>query len=187
MTDQTERRRTFLALSPALASTAFSALAQVAGAPSAEASGSRQTFNRSNSEMSKHAVSVPKDNAIYGTSSSAFEKYGYSPATRVGGLLFIAGVVGARPDGSIPESVAEQSELAFRRTAEILRLEGLTMVDLVEVVSYHVGIAKNFEAFVPAKERYFAQPFPTWTIIGVEALARPMLKIEIRSIAALRT
>jgi hypothetical protein len=40
--------------------------------------------------------------------------------------------------------------------------------------------------FMPAKERYFRQPFPTWTIPGVQALALPALKIEVRSIAALK-
>ncbi|MET2829296.1 RidA family protein [Mesorhizobium shangrilense] len=137
--------------------------------------------------MNKQTVAVPKDNAIYGTSSTAFEKYGYSPAVRAGGLLFLAGVVGVRPDGSVPDSVAEQSELAFQRTAELLRLEELTMADLVEVVSYHVDISKNLADFILVKERYFERPFPTWTIIGIEALARPVLKVEIRSVAAFRS
>src|SRR5215831_11625257 len=85
----------------------------------------------------KEVLEIPKDNAIFGGSFATFEKFGYSPAVRAGGL-FIAGVVGARPDGSVPDSVGEQAELAFQRTAEILRLERLTMADLVEVVSYHV-------------------------------------------------
>lgn len=137
--------------------------------------------------MSKVVVEIPKDNPLWKSDHGAFEKYGYSPAVRAGGLLFIAGVVGFRPDGSIPESVAEQSELALQRTQELLRLEGLTMADLVEVVSYHVELEKHLGAFMPAKERYFQKPFPTWTIIGIQALALPELKVEIRSVAALRT
>ena len=70
----------------------------------------------------KEVLEIPKDNAIFGGSFATFEKFGYSPAVRAGGLLFIAGVVGARPDGSVPDSVGEQAELAFQRTAEILRL-----------------------------------------------------------------
>jgi enamine deaminase RidA (YjgF/YER057c/UK114 family) len=83
-------------------------------------------------------------------------------------------------------SAGEQAELALQRTAGILRLEGLTMADLVEVVSFHVDLAKNLADFLPVKERYTVRPFPAWSIIGVDALAGPKLKIEIRSIAALR-
>ena len=133
----------------------------------------------------KEVLEIPKDNAIFGGSFATFEKFGYSPAVRAGGLLFIAGVVGARPDGSVPDSAGEQAELALQRPAEILRLEGLTMADLVEVVSYHVDLTKNLADFLPVKERY-TRPFPAWSIIGVDALAGPKLKIEMRSIAALR-
>jgi len=135
----------------------------------------------------KTPLEIPQDNAVFAASAAAFEKYGYAPAVRAGGLLFIAGVVGVRPDGSVPETVAEQAELVFQRTAEILRLEGLAMTDLVEMVSYHVDLGNGLAAFLPVKQRYIAQPFPAWSIIGVEALARPVLKIEIRSIAAFRS
>lgn len=137
--------------------------------------------------MTKSIVEIPRNNPLWKSDHHAFETYGYSPAVRAGGLLFIAGVVGFRADGSIPESVAEQSELALQRTQELLRLDGLTMADLVEVVSYHVELQDNLPAFMPAKQRYFQKPFPTWTIIGIQALALPELKIEIRSVAALRT
>ena len=176
MTNSIERR-TLLALAAAAIPTL--AYGQ-AGAPDVTQK------SRSLPGAGKQGLEVPKDNAIYGASQAAFEKYGYSPAVRAGGLLFIAGAVGVRPDGTVPESVAEQGELALRRTAEILRLEGLSMADLVDVTSYHVGIADNLKEFLPVKERYFERPFPSWTIIGVEALARPVLKIEIRSVAALR-
>ncbi|MBA4286271.1 MAG: hypothetical protein C0434_12140 [Xanthomonadaceae bacterium] len=136
--------------------------------------------------MPKTIVEIPEDNPQFKGDHWTFEEYGYSAAVRAGGLLFIAGIVGFRPDGTIPESVAEQSELALKRTAELLRLEGLTMADLVEVVSYHVDLAKNLPDFIAAKERYFQKPFPTWTILGIQALALPALKIEVRSIAALK-
>ena len=120
----------------------------------------------------KEVLEIPKDNAMFGGSFVTFEKFGYSPAVRAGGLLFIAGVVGARPDGSVPDSAGEQAELALQRTAEILRLEGLTMADLVEVVSYHVDLTKNLADFLPVKERYTARPFPAWSIIGVDRSLR---------------
>jgi len=136
--------------------------------------------------MTKQTLEIPADNATLAASIGAYEKFGYSPAVRAGGLLFIAGQIGRRPDGKIGESVAEQTELALQRTAEILRLAGLDFGDLVEVVSYHVELARNLDAFLAAKARYAVKPYPTWSIIGVDALASPGLKIEIRSVAALR-
>jgi len=137
--------------------------------------------------VSKTVISIPKDNAIYGASSAAFDAYSYSPAVRAGGLLFIAGSVGFRADGTIPVSVAEQSEIAMQRIVEILHLEGLTMEDLVEIVSYHVDLEANLPEFIAVKERYVPPPFPTWTILGVQALGLPELKVEVRCIAALRS
>jgi len=137
--------------------------------------------------MGKTVLEIPADNPTFAASVGSYEKYGYSPAVRAGGLLFIAGQIGRRPDGTIADTVAEQTELALQRTTEILRLEGLDMTDLVEVVSYHVDIQHNLEAFMAVKERYTVKPYPAWSIIGIDALTSPDLKIEIRSIASLRS
>lgn len=133
--------------------------------------------------MSKRVLKIPADHPMFAAHHSGYERYGYSPAVRAGNLLFIAGEIGFRPDGSIPESVGEQTAVALERTKEILRLHGLTMADLVEVVSYHVNLKENIDAFLPVKAQYTERPFPAWSIIGVESLALPELKIEIRSVA----
>lgn len=133
--------------------------------------------------MTKTVLEIPADHPMFAATHSGYEQYGYSPAVRAGDLLFIAGEVGFRPDGSVPESVAEQTEVALERTKEILRLQGLTMADLVEVVSYHVNLKETVGEFLTVKARYTERPFPAWSIIGVEALALPELKIEIRSVA----
>lgn len=134
--------------------------------------------------MSKKAFAIPADHPMFAAHMAGYDAYGYSPAVRAGGLLFIAGEVGFAVDGSIPPSAAEQTELALQRTAEILRLNGLTMADLVDVTSYHVDMAANINEFLPVKAKYTERPFPAWSIIGVEALALPELKIEIKSVAA---
>ena len=135
----------------------------------------------------KEVLNVPSSNPIFGKSVNAFKRYGYSPAVSAGGLLFIAGVVGARADGSIADTIEEQADLIFKRTAEILRLAGLSMADLVDVTSYHVNLTETLPAVMKVKERHFVAPFPTWNIIGVESLASPALKLEVRSIAAHRS
>ena len=93
---------------------------------------------------------------------AAFEKYGFSPAVKSGGFLFISGQVGVRPDGRAPDSVAEQTEWALRRVEELLRIAGLELSDLVDVTSYHVDIETTLPEFIEAKARRIKAPFPAW-------------------------
>jgi len=100
--------------------------------------------------------------------------------------VFIAGQVGIRPDGTIPDSAEEQIELAFKRLGAILKHEGLDFEHLVELVSYHVRIDEQLGSFREIKERFIKTDFPAWTILGVGSLARPNLLIEIKAVAAVR-
>jgi len=117
---------------------------------------------------------------------AAFEKYGFSPAVKSKGFLFISGQVGARPDGTAPESVADQTEWALKRVEELLRIAGLGLEDLVDVTSYHVDIENTLPDFMEAKRKFIKAPYPAWSIIGISGLSRPELKVEIRAVAALR-
>ncbi|WP_031469669.1 RidA family protein [Sciscionella sediminilitoris] len=134
--------------------------------------------------MSKHIVEVPEDSEVFGKTVSAFANFGYSAAVRSHGHLFIAGTIGRRADGSIPDDIEEQTEIAIRRIAEILRLEGLDLSALVDVTSYHVDIHQHLPGFSAAKKRLLEPPFPTWSLIGVSGLASPGLLVEIRATAA---
>lgn len=182
MSDHLQDHRTFLSHAPGVAAAGLSGTASaeatnVAGQPTVRRTQTAAT--RGN----KSIVDIPASNAVYGESVGGFDKWAYSAAVRANGFLFIAGAVGIRADGSIPGSVQEQSELAFMRLQEILRLEALAMGDLVEVVSYHVDLRANLDAFLPVKARHFVRPFPAWTLIGVEALGSSELKVEIRATA----
>ncbi len=86
----------------------------------------------------------------------------------------------------MPNSAEEQIDLAFKRLGAILAHQGLGFEDLVELVSYHVRIDEQLTAFREIKERYVTREFPAWTILGVAALARSNLLIEIKAIAAVR-
>lgn len=179
MTTASVIRRNFFSSAAAVAAGIFTVINPVSARPA--------LMSSSKPGSGKKVVDVPKTNQLYGKSTRAFEEYKYAPAVRAGGLLFIAGVVGMRADGSVPESAAEQTELAFQRLAELLRIDGLSMEDLVEIVSHHVDLPNTLPEVIPVKERHIVQPFPAWTILGVECLAEPKLKIEIKAIAALRT
>lgn len=126
---------------------------------------------------------LPENDPTFG-GNKVFDAFQYAPAVRASGLFFIAGQVGIRPDGTVPDSVEEQIELAFIRLGAILEHEGLGFGNLVELVSYHVRIEEQLDAFRAIKERFITKDFPAWTILGVESLARPNLLIEIKAVAA---
>jgi enamine deaminase RidA (YjgF/YER057c/UK114 family) len=119
-------------------------------------------------------------------STDVFKTFNYAPAVAAGGLLFVAGQIGIRVDGTVPASVEEQIDLAFQRLGAILQASGLGFDDVVEFVSYHVDIDNQLAAFREIKDRYIKENPPAWTILGVAALARPNLFVEIKAIAAIR-
>ncbi|WGY73038.1 RidA family protein [Burkholderia cepacia] len=128
---------------------------------------------------------LPDDDPTFG-GNRIFDLFEYVPAVTAHGLVFIAGQIGLRADGSIPESPAEQIDAAFTRIEAILAHLGLNFSDVVELVSYHVDIGTHLADFRAAKSRYMRADFPAWTILGVAALARPELVVEIKVVAATR-
>lgn len=128
---------------------------------------------------------LPEDDATFG-SNRIFDLFQYSPAVTANGLVFIAGQIGLRADGSIPEDPNEQIDVAFKRIEAVLTHLGLDFSDVVELVSYHVDVGSHLAAFREVKERYIRADFPAWTILGIAALARPELIVEIKVVAATR-
>ncbi|MEW1660327.1 MULTISPECIES: Rid family hydrolase [unclassified Streptomyces] len=134
--------------------------------------------------MTIHTVEIPENNAVFGETTNAFASFGYSAAVRAHGLLHIAGTIGRRADGTIPDTIEEQTEISIRKIEEILRIENLDMSALIDVTSYHVDIRQHLPGFIKAKQHLIEAPYPTWTIIGVSGLASEGLLVEIRATAA---
>jgi enamine deaminase RidA (YjgF/YER057c/UK114 family) len=104
----------------------------------------------------------------------------YSPAIRVGNIVHVAGHVGWDEDGGLPESAADQARRTFENLSETLRCAGLTWADVFEMTSYHVGLQQQFAEFARIREEYVvAEPYPAWTALGVQELARPGLLLEV--------
>ena len=104
----------------------------------------------------------------------------YSPAVRVGDVLYVAGHVGWDENGELPESAADQARRTFENLSETLRCAGVGWADVFEMTSYHVGLQENFAEFAKIREDYIvAEPYPAWTALGVQELARPGLLLEV--------
>ena len=108
----------------------------------------------------------------------------YCHVVRAGNLIWVSGAVGVRPDRSIPESVAEQAELALASIDACLKAAGAGAEHVVKVNVYLTDI-NDRAAINPARQRYFGEHRPASTLVGVAALVMPALKVEIEAQAVI--
>lgn len=113
-----------------------------------------------------------------------YELHGYSPAVRADGLLFVAGQVGARADGSPEPDLAAQVQLAFDNLNAVLAAAGASFTDVQDVTLFIVDPEANFETIWPVLQRNWGEkPHPTVTAVGATWLAG--FTFEIKAIAKL--
>jgi enamine deaminase RidA (YjgF/YER057c/UK114 family) len=79
-----------------------------------------------------------------------------------------------------------QFAVAFETLRAILREGGADLSDVVEITSYHVGIAAHMDAFMRVWARYLTEPYPAWTAVGVAELIVPGGLVELRAVAVER-
>ena len=100
-------------------------------------------------------------------------------------LLFIAGQVGMRPDGSVPEDAVDQLAVALENVLANLAAAGLETSDLVKITTYVVAGAELDPARRRSEmERLLGDTVPTSTLVFVAGLAAPQYKVEIDGWAA---
>lgn len=98
-------------------------------------------------------------------------------------LVFIAGQVGMRPDGSVPHAFEEQAELTFANVRACLAAHGLG-VEAVVKLGVFVLPGQDFAVLRAVRERHFGAHRPTSTTVYVPALAAPALLLEVEAVAA---
>ena len=98
-------------------------------------------------------------------------------------LLFTNGQVGTKPDGSTPEATAEQVEVIFDRLKAALKAADMTLNDIVRFDVYVTDRA-DIDPFAEVRDRIMGDHKPGATLLVVNGLARPELKIEIEAVTA---
>ena len=98
-------------------------------------------------------------------------------------LLFVAGQVGLRPDGSIPVSIEAQADQAWRNICAILAEGGMGIGDLVKVTSF-LTRSEHLKQYGAVRDRHLGDHRPTTTLLVVSSLARPEYLVEVEAIAA---
>jgi enamine deaminase RidA (YjgF/YER057c/UK114 family) len=108
----------------------------------------------------------------------------YCHVTKAGNLIWVSGTVGVAADGSVPESVVEQFEVAIANMDACLKAVGAGAEHVVKVVVYLTDIHDR-RKINPIRQRYFGPHRPASTLVEVSALVSPELKVEIEAQAVL--
>ena len=108
----------------------------------------------------------------------------YCHVVRAGDRVWVSGMVGIRKDGSIPEDVVDQFEVAMDWLDRALRAAGGRPEHIVKVQVFLTDI--NDRAKInPLRQDYFGKHRPASTLVEVSALITPQLKVEIEAEAIL--
>ncbi|CUS06393.1 Endoribonuclease L-PSP (fragment) [Candidatus Promineifilum breve] len=101
-----------------------------------------------------------------------------------GRLLVVAGQIGMRPDGSVPDDPLAQLDVAFENVAGNLRAAGMGLSDIIKVTYYHVGrLDRGRRLAVIVK--HLGEHKPASTLLYVAGLADPAYLVEVEVWAAM--
>ena len=98
-------------------------------------------------------------------------------------ILYTAGQVGAKPDGTIPNTIEEQAELCWQNLQTILKHAGFEMKDIVKITTYLLSRDQGTAA-MKARAKYLGDHRPASATIVAAALGLPEWLIEIEAVAA---
>ena len=123
---------------------------------------------------------MPSPKTVY---PSANPTLPLSPLTRIGDTLYTAGQVGVDPETrAIPDGVRAQTRQVLLNLRSVLALAGADLSHVVKTTVFLTDMA-DFAEFNEAYREFFPTDPPSRSTVGVAALARPELIVEIEAIA----
>ena len=97
--------------------------------------------------------------------------------------LFTSGVVPTSADGSVPQSLHEQTEVVWANIRAILAEAEMSVTDIVSITTYVID-GEPLADVMAVRDRVLGDHRAASTLINVPALARPSWRIEIAVVAA---
>lgn len=93
----------------------------------------------------------------------------YSPAVRVGDLVFLSGQVprDAHTGMTVGSDIGEQTRVTLENAARVLAAAGSSLDDVVSVTAY-VARMEDWRAFNDVYREVFRPPYPARTTVGAE-------------------
>jgi 2-iminobutanoate/2-iminopropanoate deaminase len=92
--------------------------------------------------------------------------------------LVISGQVGIRPDGSMPEGLEDQMDVAWDNLIEVLREGGMGVSDLIKIVTF-VTVPGSVALARTIRQRKLGLHAPASTYLEVAGLASPGFLFEV--------
>ena len=112
-----------------------------------------------------------------------FEDTSVPAAIRDGDTLYVTGHTGEDDDLTFAPDAEHQIRRTFMNIAQTLAEAGTDWSDVVEIVSYHVGLQSQGEVLLAVASEFLAKPFPAWTAVGVTELWDEGSVVEISCVA----
>lgn len=111
----------------------------------------------------------------------------FSPAVRVGDLLFISGLTATDENLNIvgPNDIVAQTRHIFVKMGDILTAAGGGFDNVVETVDYFVTLEGYSRTAEVRREFFKGPPYPAATGVQVARLIRDDALIEIKALAVL--
>lgn len=111
--------------------------------------------------------------------------YAHAVLSEVGAgarILHSSGVVPTRPDGSVPESLAEQAATVWQSLSAMLAEADMEPSDIVSVTTY-VVVGEDLATVMAARDLALGGHRAASTLVTVPALAQAAWRMEIAIIA----
>ena len=97
--------------------------------------------------------------------------------------VFTSGTPGLASDGTLPDDIAGQAEVAWEHIVTMLEAADMTVSDLVKVTHYLLR-SEDIAAYVKVRARFLGDARPASMLLVVPELVRPEFLLEIEAIAA---
>lgn len=109
--------------------------------------------------------------------------YGFAPALKANGMVWVSGVVASQTEPG-EDGMRAAMTAAFETIGKTLAAAGSDWGQVVDITSYHTDLKAQMPAFMAVKQGYCTGPdFPAWTAISITALAVPTGIVEIKVVA----
>ena len=110
----------------------------------------------------------------------------YSPAVRVGNVIFVSGQIPLQPDGRVvsPADPRGQAVQCFENLRNVLDAAGASLRDVVKITTFSTHHAHR-QVMGEVRREFLEPPYPASTSVIVTSLAEPEYLFEIEAVAIL--
>lgn len=127
--------------------------------------------------MSEMRVEQLPGRTVVSTGRKWEKVVGYSRAVRMGNQIAVTGTIGMCPNGSIPETAAEQLQVAFKTVIAAIEALGGSANDVIRTRMFVVNI-DEWEQIGAVHAKFFGDVRPATSMIEITRLVDPMALVE---------